>query len=305
MQALAASGKYDLSQPNERDKMLQEAKDKARVFVVLRGLSQFTGPAAGDVDIKAPTEQGDIYASGLSSALQSLRNLNYDTANLRFIEIFGDDAFTYLSNKTTSEVGGLLASKEFGDFERTNQNVFRQYQDIAGYFGPIGTAFDFEVYTRQLQTGARTRLSPEEVLKASDRAIGLAYYRDMKEHLGPNLNKQSRDYLANYRKEIIKKYPGYGEMQFDPMKTPKDIEKLFQAAKMDSLKNNKTAEAVNYYEQIRNAALEEANRRGFQSLQSEKLSDLHEYLNSYAESIITKYPDFARVFDRLLSREID
>ena len=305
MQALAASGKYDLSNPNERDKMLQEAKDKARIFVVLRGLTQFTGPAAGDVDIKAPTEQGDIYASGLSSALQSLRNLNYDTANLRFIEIFGEDAFTYLSNKTTSAVGGLLASKEFGDFERTNKNVFRQYQDIAGYFGPIGTAFDFEVYTRQLQTGARTRLSPEEILKASDRAIGLAYYRDMKEHLGPNLNKQAQDYLANYKKEIIKKYPGFGEMQFDPMKTPKDIEKLFQAAKMDSLKNNKTAEAVNYYEQIRNAALEEANRRGFRSLQSDKLGDLHEYLNSYAESIITKYPDFARVFDRLLSREID
>jgi len=305
MQALAASGKYDLSSPNERDKMLQEAKDKARVFVVLRGLSQFTGPAAGKVDIKAPTEQGDIYATGLSSALQSLRNLNYDTANLRFIEIFGEDAFTYLSNKTTSEVGGLLASKEFGVFERNNENVFRQYQDIAGYFGPIGTAFDFEVYTRQLQTGARTRLSPEEILKASDRAIGLAYYRDMKEHLGPNLNKQSQDYLANYKKEIIKKYPGFGEMQFDPMKTPKDIEKLFQAAKMDTLKNNKTAEAVNYYEKIRNAALEEANRRGFKSLQSDKLGDLHEYLNSYAESIIAKYPDFARVFDRLLSREID
>jgi hypothetical protein len=304
-QALAASGKYDLSNPNERDKMLQEAKDKARIFVVLRAATQFTGPAAGDVDIKAPTKQGDIYASGLSAALQSLRNLNYDTANLRFIEIFGEDAFTYLSNKTTSEVGGLLASKEFGNFERTNENLFRQYQDIAGYFGPIGTAFDYEVYTRQLQTGARTRLSPEEILKASDRAIGLAYYRDMKEHLGPNLNKQAQDYLANYKKEIIKKYPGFGDMQFDPNKTPKDIEKLFQAAKMDSLKNNKTAEAVLYYEQIRNAALEEANRRGFKSLKSDKLGDLHEYLNSYAESIITKYPDFARVFDRLLSREID
>jgi hypothetical protein len=285
--------------------MLQEAKDKARIFVVLRAATQFTGPAAGDVDIKAPTKQGDIYASGLSAALQSLRNLNYDTANLRFIEIFGEDAFTYLSNKTTSEVGGLLASKEFGDFERTNENLFRQYQDIAGYFGPIGTAYDFEVYTRQLQTGARTRLSPEEILQASDRAIGLAYYRDMKEHLGPNLNKQAQDYLANYKKEIIKKYRGFGEMQFDPNKTPKDIEKLFQAAKMDSLKNNKTAEAVNYYEQIRNAALEEANRRGFISLKSDKLGDLHEYLNSYAESIIAKYPDFARVFDRLLSREID
>jgi hypothetical protein len=305
MQALAATGKYDLSIPAERDKMLQEARDKARILVVLRGLSQFTGPAAGDVDIKAPTEQGDIYTSGLSAALQSLRNTNYDNANMRFIEIFGEDAFAYLSNKTTSQVGGLMASKEFGDFERTNKGLFRQYQDIAGYFGPIGTSFDFEVYTRQLQTGARTRLSPEEMLKASDRAIGLAYYRDMKEHLGPYLNKASRDYLANYKKQIIAQYPGFGEMQYDPTETPRQINNLFEAAKSDSLKDNKTAEAINFYENIRNSALEEANRRGFKSLDSDKLGDLHEYLNSYADALVSKYPDFARVFDRLLSREID
>lgn len=305
MQALAASGKYNLSDPNERDKMFEEARDKARILVVLRGLTQFTGPAAGDVDIKAPTEQGDIYTSGLAAALQSLRNINYDTANLRFIEIFGDDAFAYLSNKTTSEVGGLMGSKEFGVFERNNEALFRQYSDIAGYFGPVGTTFDFEVYTRQLQTGARTRLTPEEMLKASERAIGLAYYRDMKEHLGPNLNAEARAYLANYKKQIIAKYPGFGEIQFDPTKTPRDIEMLFRAAKTDKLADNQTALAVNYYEQIRNSALEEANRRGFKTLESAKLGDLHEYLNSYAEALISKYPDFARVFDRLLSKEID
>ena len=133
--------------------------------------------------------------------------------------------------------------------------MFRQYQDIAGYFGPIGTSFDFEVYTRQLQTGARTRLSPEEMLKASDRAIGLAYYRDMKEHLGPYLNKASRDYLANYKKQIIAQYPGFGEMQYDPTETPRQINNLFEAAKSDSLKDNKTAEAINFYENIRNSAL--------------------------------------------------
>ena len=305
MQALAATGKYNLSDPNERDKMFEEARDKARWLTILRGATQFTGPAAGQTDIKVLTEQGDVYVSNLASALQSLRNINYDTANLRFIEIFGDDAFAYLSNKTTSEVGGLMASKEFGVFERNNESLFRQYKDIAGYFGPTGTSFDFEVYTRQLQTGSRTRLSAEEMLKASERAIGLAYYRDMKEHLGPYLNQQSRDYLANYKKQIIAKYPGFGDILFDPLKTPKDIETLFQAAKVEGLQNNQTAQAVNYYEKIRNSALEEANRRGFKTLQSDQLSDLHEYISSYAEALISQYPDFARVYDRLLSREID
>jgi hypothetical protein len=305
MQALASTGKYDLANPNDRDRLLEEARDKARILVVLRGLTQFTGPAAGDYDVKVETAVGDIHTSGLAAALQSLRNQNYDNANLRFIEIFGEDAFTYLSGKTVSEAGGLEASKQFGDFERTNESLFRQYKDVAGYFGPVGTDFDFEVYTRQLRTGLRRRLTPEEILNASQKAIGLAYYRDMKEYLGTNLNKQSRQYLADYKKKIVEKYPGFAEMQYDPTETPRNINKLFQAAKRDDLQDNQAAQAILYYEKIRNEALAEANNRGFQSLKSDELGDLHEYLASYAEALIEQYPEFARVYDRLLSQEID
>lgn len=305
MQALAATGKYDLSNTNDRDRLLQDSRDKARLLVVLRGLSQFTGPAAGDFDIKAPTKIGDVHVNGLAAALQSLREQNYDTANLRFIEIFGENAFTYLANKTTSEAGGLGASKVFGDFERNNETLFRQYKDIAGFFGPSGTDFDFEVYTRQLRTGMRRRLTPEELLDASEKAIGMAYYNDMKEHLGTKLNSQQREYLANYKKQIVAKYPGFGKMNLDPTKTQRDIALLFEAAKTNDLKDNKVAEAVNYYEQIRGAALQEANRRGYSSLKSAELSDLHEYLSSYAAALSEDTPDFAKVYDRLLSQEID
>lgn len=305
MQALAATGKYDLSNTNDRDRLMQEAKDKSRILVVLRGLTQFTGPASGDYDVKAPSEIGDVHTSGLAAALQSLREQNYDTANLRFIEIFGEDAFTYLSNKTVSEAGGLGASKAFGNFERSNSDLFRKYKDVAGFFGPGGTEFDFEVYTRQIKTGKRRRLTADEILKASEKAIGLAYYRDMKEHLGTKLNQSQRDYLANYKQQIVKKYPGFGEMDFDPTETGRNIEKLFEAAKTEKLQDNGVAKAVQYYEKIRNAALQEANNRGYTSLKSADLSDLHEYISSYADVLIQETPDFAKVYDRLLSQEID
>lgn len=305
MQAVAATGKYDLSDPNQRDQMLEEARNKAQWLSILRGVSQFTGPAAGDMDIKTVTEQGDVYASGLAAALQSLRNINYDTATLRFIEIFGDDAFTYLSNKTVSEVGGLEGSKEFGVFERNNEGLFRQYREVAGFFGPVGTDFDFEVYTRQLQTGARRRLAPEEMVKAAETSIGLAYYKDMKNHLGPVLTSKERSYLANYRKEIAKKYPGFGQSQYDPNETPRRITALFDAARRDDLADNPVAKAARYYEQIRGAALTEARNRGYESLKSPKLADLHDYLRDYADILIEDNPEFARVFERLLSQELE
>lgn len=305
MQALSATGKYDLSDPNQRDRMLEDARGKAQVLSILRGISQFTGPAAGDMDIKTVTEQGDVYASGLAAALQSLRNINYDTATLRFIEIFGDDAFTYLSNKTVSEMGGLEGSKEFGVFERNNKGLFRQYKEVAGFFGPVGTDFDFEVYTRQLQTGARRRLTPEEMVAAAETSIGLAYYKDMKNHLGPVLTTKERDYLSNYRREITKKYPGFGQSQYDPNETPRRIDAFFAAARREDLADNPVAKAARYYEQIRSAALAEARARGFESLKSSKVADLQDYLRDYADTIIEDNPEFGRVFERLLSQELE
>lgn len=305
MQALAATGKYDLSTPEGKDLLLNDAREKARMLVILRGITQFTGPAAGDFEYKIPTDQGDIYANGLAYALRNLQNINYDTAALRFIEIFGDDAFAYLSNKTVSETGGLESSKEFYDFQRNNASLFRQYNEVAGYFGPKGTEFSFNAYVGQLQKGQRRRLTAEEVLDASQKAIGMAYYKDMRENFGPSLNAKQRAYLAQYREEIKKRYPGFAQMEFDPNKLQRQIDLLFQASKRDDLQNNSTAQALNYYEKIRSQALAEANRRGFTTLKSEKLSDLQEYLYSYAQALIEKYPEFARVYDRVLSQEIE
>ena len=306
MQALVASGKYDLSNTNDKDRLLNDAKNKARFFSILRGVTQFTGPASGDFDITVAVKDGmDVHTAGLATALQALRNNNEDTASLRFIEIFGEQAFIYLSNKTTTAVGGLGASKEFGDFERKNPSLVRKYKEVAGFFGPIGTDFDYEVYTRQLEKGERVRLTPEEMIDASEKAIGFAFYNDMKAEFGPRMSQPQRDYLANYKAAITAKYPGFGKMNIDPTKISRNIDKLFEAAKTEELQGNGVAEAVRYYEQVRGKVMEEVVNRGFDSLGRKELGDLHEYLYSYAETLTEQYPDFGKVYDRLLSQEME
>ena len=305
MQALAATGQYNLDNPDEQERLLNDARSKAQVLTVLRGITQFTGPASGDFDIQVPTDQGDIHATGLAYALQNLRDDNYDTATLRFLEIFGEDSFVYLSGKTVSEVGGLEASEQFFDWQRRNSGLFSQYKEVAGYFGPAGTEFDFEAYTRQLQTGERRRLSASEVLDASQRAIGLAYYKDMRNKFGESIDKTEREYLRQYKEAIKAKYPGFANMQFDPQETERKINQLFQAAKRDDLANNPTAEALRYYEQVRGLALAEAQKRGFTTLKSEQVADLQQYLQSYADALMEKYPEFGRVYNRVLVQEID
>jgi len=305
MQALASTGDYDTSNPDERDRLMNDAKRKAGYLSILRGISQFTGPAAGNFDQAVKAGEVDVYASELAKAFQEMKNQDYDSAVGTFIEVFGEDAFSYLANKTKSVTGGLEASEEFGVFERNNRGLFRQYKEVAGYFGPIGSDFDFAVYQRQLSEGSRVKLTPEQVLLSAESTIAMSYYRTMRANFPTTLNEQQRQYVAAYRGALQKKYKGYAQMQFDPNKLPRQILQLREAASLSDLDGNQAAEGVRYYMQVRDAALAEANNRGYSSLSSKDTSDLREYLSNYASAITKQYPEFARVYDRLLSQEVE
>lgn len=307
MQALAASGEYDLSNVNDVDRLMQDAADKAGVLTVLRGVSQFTGPAAGTYDQLVKTGKIDVYASQLAKVFQEMKQQDYDSAVPNFIKVFGNDAFIYIANKTKSQYGGLEASKQFGDFERDpkNDGLFRMFPDIAGYFGPVGSDFDFNVYQRQLSEGKRKTLTAEELLKAAQETIGMSYYRAVRSQLSVNMTAEQRTFMSDYRKKLQKKYPGYGEMVYDPQRVPREIDKLVQAAGLNTLDGNSTAEGVRAYAQVRTAALAEAARRGRKDLSANDVADLRDYLANYAQAIMKVHPEFGRVYDRLLSREVE
>jgi hypothetical protein len=309
MQALAVSGNYDPSDDDDRERLMSDAKRKAQVLFFLRGLSQFTGPAAGTYDqvikVKAQKGEVDVYASQMSSVFREMRENDPDTAVFDFIEIFGEDAFVYMGNKTKALYGGLDASKKFGDFERENKSLFNAHKETAGYFGPIDTEFDFTVYLRQLEEGKRVSLTPEETLAAAESTIALAFYRNMRDKFPKSMDTEQREYMAQYRKALQKRFKGYAQMTFDPQKNKRQIEDLFNAAEKPVLNGNPVAEGVRYYQKLREKAMVEARSRGFNSFASDDVEDLRAYLAEYADAIIQEYPEFARVYDRLLSKELE
>ena len=305
MQALSATGKYNTADSNDRERLMNDAKDKARYLAILRGITQFTGPASGSYDPKVQTKGIDVYTSVLAQAFREMQTKDYDTAVINFIDVFGEDAFTYMGNKTKSLYGGLDASKQFGDFERTNKGLFNQFRDVAGFFGPVGTEFDMTVYQRQLASGKRVKLSPEEMLASAEATIGMAYYRTLRAQFPDSMDAGQRDYMSQYRQALNAKYPGYAQMVYDPNKVPKQIEQLVKASQRPDLDNNNVAMAVRAYAEVRDRLLVEAQNRGFKSLASNNAVDLRDYLASYARALTEKYPEFSRVYDRLLSKEVE
>jgi hypothetical protein len=111
--------------------------------------------------------------------------------------------------------------------------------------------------------------------------------------------------MSQYRDALKERFKGYADMKFDPNKLPRQLDDLFAAAKKPALDGNPVAEGVRYYEKLREQVLVEAANRGYSTLAGNDVEDLRVYLAEYAEAITAKYPQFARVYDRLLSQEVE
>ena len=305
-QALATTTKYDLKTDDGRDQLYQDSITKARFLTVLRGIGQFLGPSRPTNKFTVETKQGDVAVNVLSMELRKLQLEDYDSAIPRFLDTYGEDVFVYLSGKTKAVYGGLQASKQFGDFERANKGLFRKYSGVAGFFVEGGTDLDWQVYSRQLEKGERERLTPQETLEAAQKYVAYSQYRQVQDLVGPYPNAEQKQYLRDFREYLGEMYPGFTTGTFDPNKMKTQIDELTRAVNDSSLVNNDIAEAARQYLEVREAVMVEAANRGLSGIdRSKNAADLRGYLREYAVTLKTQYPDFARMYDRLLLQEVD
>lgn len=307
-QALAATGKYDMANPDDLERLRNDAKSKAKVLTVMRGFIQFSGPSRFSPEFEVSTKQGDVLATTLTKEFFDMQNDTaqggYGTAVQRFIETFGEDAFIYLGRKSRSLIGGLESTEQAGRFQAEHPELFRRYKDVAGFFAPGGGSYSQAAYFRQLQTGAKERISAEESMKQAQRLIGYSYYKTMRDKAGPYPTDEQREYLRKYREFLVKKYPGFGEGDTKTTQERMDqIERLRQAA--DSLPDNPVSQGIKVYLAKRDEALGQLAQVGLTTLSGKKAESMREYLFQYGEAVAETYPDFGRVWEQLLSYEVD
>lgn len=305
-QALSTTGQYDLRTPAGLDKLYQDSKGQARALTILRGLGQFLGPSRPTNKFEVETLQGDVMVNVLAQDLRTLQLEDYDTAIPTFIDRYGEEVVAYLAGKTKAIYGGLQANKQFGEFERANEGLFRRYKNVAGFFAPGGTELDWQVYTRQIETGQRERLTPQESLMAAQKYVAYSKYRQVQKLVGPYPNAEQKDYLRRYREYLGEEYPGFALATFDPNRIKNAIAELELAVQEPSLADNQVATAAKLYLDARTNVMAEAKNRGLTSIdRSKNAADLRGYLRQYAEVLKTDYPDFARLYDRVLIEEVD
>jgi hypothetical protein len=309
VRALSTSGEYDLADEDDKNKLFSDAKNKARVITGLRTFAQFIGPASPSAEITAQTKQGDVYSTQLVKAFQKLQSENYDTSVKRFLEIYGNDAILYLSNKTQAVAGGLEASEQFGDWERRNKGLMKSFPDIAGFMAEGGDDFSFEVWSRQLKTGKRRRLTDREMIEVAQFKAASSQYRELRAKLPPNPSAQQSAWLRSWRVQLNKEYPGFPVVaEFNPGEYPGKIAQIKEMLAQPSLKDNDTAQALQTYIDRRDDAISQYVATGGAESgfgQATAAAPLREWLAQWGRTLVNETPEFARIYDRLLSYEVE
>lgn len=305
MRALVATGSYDTATPEGRQQLDKDSSQKARVLLMLRALGQFTGPTRPSTEFKLDTKQGDMYSSEASKLFYDLQAQNYDTAPEKFLEIMGEDFFTYIASKTRAVEGGLDASQEFGDWQNRNKDFFERHPDIAGYFAPVGSTFDYQVYVRQIESGGRQRLTAAEVLEEAQARVGTALYRSLVREVGPNRTEEQDAILREAREYLGARYTGFRDKVLDVKATERRINQLYDAVNDKALNNNPVARALREYFQIRDEAVAIAQSRGTVGLGGKTNADLRAILLQAGEDYSLAVPEFARLWERILYNEVD
>ena len=311
VRALSTTGNYNLSDPNDQQRLLSDARDKARKLLLIRAASQFIGPTSGTTAFKAQTKDGDVYAAYLAKEFYRMQAENYDTAVQEFITTFGDDVFLYIASKSKTTVGGAEPTQQFIDWERKNNGFVQRNPDVFAYFAPGGDDFSFVAYNRFLANGTIEKLTPAEMIESAQYKIGSAKYRAASVQMGSNPTDEQRAWLKDYRIRLNKEYPGFPPVAKFPVGELDDfINKLKMAVDDKSVKDTPIAGAIREYLGARDKALQALKDAGYagssNTLKSaEAAAPTRAWLANIALRIIGKVPEFGRIYDRELSPEVE
>jgi hypothetical protein len=309
MRALSASGDYNMDTTEGVEQLMSDAKGKARILAAMRAFGQFLGPTSPGTEFEIPTKDGDIMASQLIQEFYKLQADNYDTAVSEFLRIYGEDALLYLSSKSKATVEGLEATKEFGDWERTNGDVIKAYPDVAAFFAPSGSDFDFQVWQRQIKGGKRIRLTDKQIIEQAQYRLASSQYKAYRAQVGAYPSEEQREWLKGIRIDLNKKYPGFPVVPvFTVGEFEKKVEQMRDAIDDPRLKDNDVVKAVSTYFGYRDQVLAQWVAAGgsAQGLATAKSAEpLRNYLTSIGDALVLQVPDFGRVWERELLSEVD
>ena len=318
LMAELASGKYTQDEAGVREAM-QASQDKGNTLWWLRGLTQFFSPGAPISQFYAEQDSKLVPLGVLLDSIRKTENDIRDKGGTFQDQIdgvvnqYGDLVLPYLASISETTVPGSESSKEFYKFKNDNQDLFRRYPNVAGYFGPNTNEFDQKIYNIQKRAGELVALPKEEIASQIEQLWGnfrySKYDRELTQALGETPLKSYA--LSIMESQIKSSLPSWNRtLAFQEYNDEivNSVNSIIKASDDPKLANLPVMAPLKEYLAQRNAIVNVITRSsGLTSVNSWRNNRggivEREALKIVGDQIAERNPAFQGVWDSVLSRE--
>lgn len=309
---LFSTGDYDLSTEDGQRKLTKDATEKAKYLYLMRGLAQSALPSSPSFKFTMADGNGiKRTAYELTKDFQKMQEEDFDTAIPNFLEKYGDGALLYMQPKSQ---GLFPATTSAEKWVRANPDIAEKFPKVYGYFAPGGDDdFDFNAYNRQLRTGERKPLSPEQQIKLANAKLASMIYHQASERVKDRNDEAASEWLRQVKDKLLTKYHGYGDYLAEKPDSQagrdRDIRQMREALKDPRVASTEAGKAIKIYLERRDQAIEASKRIKVNGkhlaspFKAKKARALRDWLRDTGDQLSTKFPDFQPTWERLFSRE--
>lgn len=300
MNYLATSGEYNLDEPADQTRLVNDTNRFAQYYTIMRGLFGLVSPMAiQPKDLTNSKDGNTVLAAGLYADFRKLEAANGSNRNKTysdFLDLYGPEQVLAIISATSGGPTNLATY----ELILKDPTVVDQYKETYGYFYPNG-GFSQELYKWQLRTNKRERLTSQEIL---EKATNIRFYaakeraltRSVAEGWDSKYTDQIISNLAdsyNARNRVVK---------FDASKDKRVLAQLTEAAYDERFADSDAVNGLRDYLYLRDKALMASGRKTFNNASSEPQ---RAFLAKEALSIIKKYPEFQKLFYAFFKSELE
>lgn len=304
MNYLASSGEYDLLDPNDQARLTQDGDNLARYFTMWRGLFGALTPIPFTMrpEALAKSKNGDtILATALWTNFKNIESAaGGDKAKsyVDFLDTYGpEQVFAIIKSTTGYEPTNLPTYNMI----KNDPTVVQKYADVYGYLYPNGELSKV-LYQYQKERGAFARMSAKQIM---DKAVNVLYTaskeRLMTRSVGEGWSSaQYEDALSN----LTKSYNLSGRVQpeYDTQWRERAFAQIKLASEDPKLADSSALIAARAYLDLRDDAIAAS---GMKTLANKKSAPQRAWLANEALRLITKYPDFQKIFYGVFKKELE
>ena len=304
MSYLASSGEYDLLDPADQARLTQDGHNLAQYFTMWRGLFGALTPIpfALRPEALAKSKDGDtVLATALWANFKTMEaNAAGDKnkAYADFLDTYGpEQVFAIIKSTTGYEPTNLPTYNMI----KNDPSVVQKYADIYGYLYPNGELSKV-LFQYQKERGAFAKMSAKDVM---DKAVNVLYAASMDRLMTRSVGEGwSASQYQEAKDALTKSYNLSGRVQpeYDTQWKERSFAQIRLASEDPKLADSSALIAARAYLDLRDQAIAAS---GMKTLANKASEPQRAWLSSEALRLMTKYPDFQKLFYGVFKKELE